>query len=337
MVFKEFLRRHVAPMVLAGTMSGTILSGLPLIVNAEEVSSIVVESEDKVKLSDYYKTKEEAEEWLYNEIEVLLATNEITNVELYLYKGIVDNTETIFLDEAYSNKEDALKRVEELKYNGFYHDNVEITESSYIKSNIKKVFVNKAFTSIEELEKYKNSLENEANLNVNITEFKTSWICMEEGNLCNIVSESEKELEKNIFEYIKEEKKNENINFQYEFDVDKCYDKESGRFVAILHRKTLIRDDVYNLTASYDRITKEKITIYNLKGEMSKPILEDRYRVEITYRQIDKENELEENNEYLDNPNTGDENNIDFYSMGMISSSIGLTALCSKVKKKIKR
>lgn len=271
MVFKEFLRKHVAPMILAGTMSGTIISFKPIVTSAKENSSIINISEENVKESDYFKTQEEVENWIDNEISNLSPFNDITSVEIYLYKGLESTSETIILDEIHYSMASVTKRLEQLKENGFYHDNIDITTFSY-----RNISIN---SSIEELKKYKEYLGNSAYLNIMDT--ISPFTVVKEDMILKISEETLEHLEIKISEFI--EKQEKNNRFIYDFRIVKSANENKNGYIATIYRRNLVSNYGYRLKPT---INEEIITAYHLKGEMTKIISKDRYIAKIIYEPI---------------------------------------------------
>lgn len=217
MNFKGTIKKHIAPIVLAASISGSALVATPVVAHAQTTDeSIVSIDEEKTKLSSYFVTQEEAENWIRNRVQILQEAYNITETKIYLYKGKVEKTYTIPIDEKYDNKEDALERLNELEENVYYAADVELKE-----------------------------------------------------------------------------------------------------------------------------IENDSIVTYNLVGRMFRTIRSDRYQAEIKYvcktkDEIINEHQavVEENEELKENPITGDDSNISTYSATLLSSTIGLIYMGTKVKKK---
>lgn len=217
MNFKGTIKKHIAPIVLAASISGSVLATTSVVAHAETTDeSIVSIDEEKTRTSSFFLTQEEANEWIKNRVDILQEAYNITETKIYLYKGKVEKTDTIPIDEKYDNKEDALERLNELEENVYYASDVELKE-----------------------------IENDLGVT------------------------------------------------------------------------------------------------YNLVGRMFRTVRSDRYKAEIKYicktkdEIISKHQDvLEENKELQENPRTGDDSNIYAYSATLLSSTIGLLYMSTKVKKK---
>lgn len=129
MNFKGTIKKHIAPLVLAASIGGSVLAGTPVVAHAETTNeSITIVNEEKTKTSSYFLTQEEAMEWLRSRVQILQEAYNITETKIYLYKGKVEITDTIPIDEKYNNKEDALERLNELEENVYYASDVELKE-----------------------------------------------------------------------------------------------------------------------------------------------------------------------------------------------------------------
>lgn len=129
MNFKGAIKKHIAPLVLAASIGGSVLAGTPVVAHAETTNeSITMVNEEKTRTSSYFLTQEEAMEWLRSRAQILQEAYNITETKIYLYKGKVAKTDTISIDEKYNNKEDALERLNELEENVYYASDVELKE-----------------------------------------------------------------------------------------------------------------------------------------------------------------------------------------------------------------
>lgn len=256
MNIKGILRKRIASFVLAGTMSGSILGVLPVNTNATEISSVVDINEEKTLTSDYYETKEEAIEWIERTKGEIGELNKIIDINLCLYKGYHKETETMNIDEIYENYSDVLKRIEEIGNITYFNCNLEVEEIKDVKKVIKNIEINKAFCTIEELNEYKKTLDNKEELNIKVTEINK-----------NINTE-------NIFKYGLLNKKNNLPKY------DKL--KERIRVYEKLNKEK--PNAKYLLTATYNDEVEELSISYNLKGDATRTIHEDRYYAEIVYK-----------------------------------------------------
>lgn len=129
MNFKGTIKKHIAPIALAASISGSVLATTPVVAHAETANeSITIVNEEKTKTSSYFLTQEEAMEWLRSRAQILQEAYNITETKIYLYKGKVAKTDTILIDEKYDNKEDALERLKELEEDEYYASDVELKE-----------------------------------------------------------------------------------------------------------------------------------------------------------------------------------------------------------------
>lgn len=129
MNFKGTIKKHIAPIALAASISGSVLVTTPVVAHAETANeSITIVNEEKTKASSYFLTQEEAMEWLRSRAQILQEAYNITETKIYLYKGKVAKTDTILIDEKYDNKEDALERLKELEEDEYYASDVELKE-----------------------------------------------------------------------------------------------------------------------------------------------------------------------------------------------------------------
>lgn len=129
MNFKGTIKKHIAPLVLAASIGGSILAGTPVVAHAETTDESIVSTDlEKTRTSSFFLTQEEANEWIKNRVDILQEAYNITETKIYLYKGKVEKTDTIPIDEKYNNKEDALERLNELEENVYYASDVELKE-----------------------------------------------------------------------------------------------------------------------------------------------------------------------------------------------------------------
>lgn len=129
MNFKGTIKKHIAPLVLAASIGGSVLAGTPVVAHAETTDESIVSTDlEKTRTSSFFLTQEEANEWIKNRVDILQEAYNITETKIYLYKGKVEKTDTIPIDEKYNNKEDALERLNELEENVYYASDVELKE-----------------------------------------------------------------------------------------------------------------------------------------------------------------------------------------------------------------
>lgn len=258
MNIKGILRKRIASMILAGTMSGSILGVLPINTTATEISLVMDITEEKTLTSDYYETKEEAIEWVERTKGEIGELNKIVDINLCLYKGYHKETETMNIDEIYENYSDVLKRIEEISNITYFNCNLEVEEIKDVKKIVKNIEINKAFNTIEELSEYKKTLDNKDGLNVKVTKLNK-----------NINTE-------NIFKYGL-------IKGKEMFNLSK-YDKlkEKLKIYEKLNKEN--PNAKYLLTATYNEEVREISITYNLKGNATRTIYEDRYFAEIIYK-----------------------------------------------------
>lgn len=129
MNFKGIVRKHIAPVVLAASIGGSILAASPVVAHAESYEESVVSlEEEKTKFSTFFLTKDEAENWIRDRAIILNEGYKITKAKIYLYKGIISDTEVVPIDEKYDNKEDALERLNELEEDEYYASDIELKE-----------------------------------------------------------------------------------------------------------------------------------------------------------------------------------------------------------------
>lgn len=129
MNFKGTIKKHIAPLVLAASIGGSVLAGTPVVAHAETTDESIVSTDlEKTRTSSFFLTQEEAMEWLRSRAQILQEAYNITETKIYLYKGKVEKTDTIPIDEKYNNKEDALERLNELEENVYYASDVELKE-----------------------------------------------------------------------------------------------------------------------------------------------------------------------------------------------------------------
>jgi len=253
---KGILRKRIASMILAGTMSGSILGVLPINTNAIEISSVMDINDEKTLTSDYYETKEEAIEWVERTKGEISELNTIVDINLCLYKGYHKETVTTNIDEIYENYSDVLKRIEEIGNITYFNCNLEIEEIKNVKKVVKNIEINKAFNTIEELNEYKKTLNNKDDLNIRVTELNK-----------NINTE-------NIFKYGLLNHKNNLPKYDKLKEKIKIYEK--------LNKEN--PNAKYLLTATYNEECEELSISYHLKGDATRTICEDRYYAEIVYK-----------------------------------------------------
>lgn len=129
MNFKGVIKKHIAPIALAASISGSVLATAPVVAHAETTDESIVSTDlEKTRTSSFFLTQEEANEWIKNRVDILQEVYNITEAKTYLYKGKVAKTDTILIDEKYDNKEDALERLKELEEDEYYASNVELKE-----------------------------------------------------------------------------------------------------------------------------------------------------------------------------------------------------------------
>ena len=149
MLFKEKLKKHIAPMVLAMSISGSALLMNPVIVHAldSQEESVVEVSDEKVITSKFLNSRGDADNWIKSRIDILSQAYNITKVKIYLYKGMSTNMESYPICEEYYNKRVAEKRLEELQENEYFASSVELKE---IKRDTKVIYqlVGKMFRTI---------------------------------------------------------------------------------------------------------------------------------------------------------------------------------------------
>ena len=129
MNFKGVIKKHIAPIALAASISGSVLAATTIVAHAETTDESIVSTDlEKTRTSSFFLTQEEANEWIKNRVDILQEVYDITEAKIYLYKGKVAKTDTILIDEKYDNKEDALERLKELEEDEYYASNVELKE-----------------------------------------------------------------------------------------------------------------------------------------------------------------------------------------------------------------
>lgn len=256
MNIKGNLRKRIATFVLAGTMSGSILGILPVNTNATEISSIIGNDEEKTLTSDFYETKEEAIEWVEANKYIIGELNKIIDINLCLYKGYHKETVTTNIDEIYENYSDVLKRIEEISNITYFNCNLEVEEIKEVKKVVKNVEANKVFNTIEELNEYRKTLDGKDNLNIRVSELNK-----------NINTE-------NIFKYGLLNQKNNLPKYDKLQEKIKIYER--------LNKEN--PNGKYLLTATYNEEVEEISISYNLKGDATRTIYEDRYYAEIVYK-----------------------------------------------------
>ena len=129
MNFKGVIKKHIAPIALAASISGSVLATAPVVAHAETNDESIVSIDlEKTRTSSFFLTQEEASEWIKNRVDILQEVYNITEAKIYLYKGKVAKTDTILIDEKYDNKEDALERLNELEEDLYYASDVELKE-----------------------------------------------------------------------------------------------------------------------------------------------------------------------------------------------------------------
>lgn len=126
MNLKYFLRKHIAPLVIATSITGASLECLPLSVNAAE--SIEIEEDMNVLKSELFDSKEEKDNWVKEQL-INMDEYDITEVRTILYKGKNDKTKYIYINEIYTNYEMAKTRFDEL--NGSEEYNCAVSFDSF--------------------------------------------------------------------------------------------------------------------------------------------------------------------------------------------------------------
>lgn len=220
MDFKGILRKHIAPMILAGTMSGSIIGTLPVSVRADEGSSVVAELEEQTSLSGLFDEKEDAKEWILARKQVLEAAYEITGTKIYVYEGCLKNTETILINEIYGSKDYTLSHLEELENNDYYETDIIVDELVQTVETTETVFVNKIFSSLDELNSYKDTLVGKSNLVLDVTKISGSWETVLDEKVCDVSKTSKKELDAYINAIKEEIKISETTNISCDIRVD---------------------------------------------------------------------------------------------------------------------
>lgn len=259
MNIKGILRKRIASMILAGTMSGSILGFLPINVNASEVVTNIEMNSEKTLTSDMFETQEEAKEWIENNVETLSELNMIIDAKLCLYKGYHKETETFNVDEIYENYSDVLNRIEEIGNATYFNCELQIDELKNVRSVVKTKEEFKIFNSIQEVNEYKRNLQAKENLSINIIEL---------DNIKN---------NENIFKY--------GILNQQENIIKSKEDIEIENKCRIINK--LNNDNPtgkYLLRAIYNEEVEEVSISYKLKGTATKTIYEDRYYAQIMYK-----------------------------------------------------
>lgn len=259
MNIKGILRKRIASMILAGTMSGSILGFLPINVNASEVVTNIEMNGEKTLTSDMFETQEEAKEWIENNVETLSELNMIIDAKLCLYKGYHKETETFNVDEIYENYSDVLNRIEEIGNATYFNCELQIDELKNVRSVVKTKEEFKIFNSIQEVNEYKRNLQTKENLSINIIEL---------DNIKN---------NENIFKY--------GILNQQENIIKSKEDIEIENKCRIINK--LNNDNPtgkYLLRVTYNEEVEEVSISYKLKGTATKTIYEDRYYAQIMYK-----------------------------------------------------
>lgn len=223
MNFKNVVKNHVAPIVLATTISGSVVAANTSVVHAEPMppksKNVVTEYEEKKISSDYFNTIEEAEKWLEDRKEVLESTYKITGEYIYSYPNELISEEKITIDEVYYNKEEVLNRLEELNKLDNCSCNLTIIEGEEIKNNLETINVDKTFTTMEDLNNYKDSLNGKENLNLKVEEVLGDWQLGSEEKVTNITADTSEELNEEIEKIKSKIKADETDNINYDIRV----------------------------------------------------------------------------------------------------------------------
>lgn len=288
MNFSEVLKRRVAPVVLAASISGSVLSASPVVAHAQtNDKSIVTEDEEKSRLSDFFATKEEAEEWIRDRVKILQTVYNITGTKIYLYKGQTTEIETVPIDETYSTEKEALDRLKELNDDDYYSPDVVINEIKGNNKLVETVEVNILFSTMEDLVKYKESLNNKEGLKLTIKEIPNDWEYGEEEKVIDISSDSLEELQEEIDAIKAKISSEETPNLSYDVRVSITTNEEVV--------PTLV--NVENFTNTFD--TKEQIQEFIDSKEEEVSGDKDKYYEfgEISERSVFSHNETTDINE----------------------------------------
>ncbi len=139
MNLKYFLRKRIAPIVIAASISGVSLEYLPLSVSATE--SITIEDINVLK-SDLFSNIDEKNNWLKEQINNM-SEYDITEVKTIIYKGKNDKTKYFYVNEIYTDYEMAKNRYDELNNSEEYNcavsfDSFDLKED--YKPNLNRIF-----------------------------------------------------------------------------------------------------------------------------------------------------------------------------------------------------
>lgn len=223
MDFKNVVKNHVAPILMATSISGSVVAANVSVVHAETTpiknKNIVTEYEEKKISSDYFNTIEEAKKWLEDRVMVLESTYTITGEYIYSYPNELISEEKITIDEVYYNKEEVLNRLEELNKLDNCSCNLTIIEGEEIKNNLETKNVDKTFTTMEDLNNYKDSLNGKENLNLKVEEVLGEWQLGSEEKVTNITADTFEELDKEIEKIKSKIKTDETDNINYDIRV----------------------------------------------------------------------------------------------------------------------
>ena len=223
MNIKKVINNHVAPLVLAASITGSVLATNVLEVHAETTDeSINVESEGKGSISNYFDTLEEAKKWLEDRERVLATTYEITGKYIYECNNELIKKEIIEIDEVYDTEEEALKYLEELKKLENCSVDLTITKVGEVVEKTETIEVDKTFNTMEELNAYKDSLSSKDNLNLVVKEIPNGWKLGDEVKEADLTADSEEELEAKINE-VKEKissEETDDINYDVRVETD---------------------------------------------------------------------------------------------------------------------
>ncbi len=223
MNIKKVINNHVAPLVLAASITGSVLATNVLEVHAETTDeSINVESEGKGSISNYFDTLEEAKKWLEDRERVLATTYEITGKYIHECNNELIKKEIVEIDEVYDTEEEALKYLEELKKLENCSVDLTITKVGEVVEKTETIEVDKTFNTMEELNAYKDSLSSKDNLNLVVKEIPNGWKLGDEVKEADLTADSEEELEAKINE-VKEKISSEEtdvINYDVRVETD---------------------------------------------------------------------------------------------------------------------
>ena len=139
MNFREIVKKHIAPVVLATSIGGSILATNPVVAHANVYEeSIVSLEEEKTSLSTLFLTQEEAQYWIKNRTDILSKEYNIIETKIYLYKGLISDNEIVPIDESFDNEDDALERLEELENDEYYAADVVLNK---IEDDLNPIYI----------------------------------------------------------------------------------------------------------------------------------------------------------------------------------------------------